>query len=131
MNVLRVTWGMSALVWAGVLVLSCMWWGLPAAFVAIAFLLAPDLSLIGAFAEKGRLKTNYVRLYNSLHNMTMPVVLLGLGVLLFFLTGGFNGGLWQLAIAGLAWFVHIAADRALGFGLRATDGSIIPVGFTL
>lgn len=131
MNMLRVTWGMSAFVWAGVLVLSCMWWGLPATIVAIIFVLVPDLSLIGAFAEKGRMKTNHVRLYNSLHNMTMPVVLLGLGILLFFLTGGFNGGLWQLAIAGLAWFVHVAADRALGFGLRAPDGTMIPVGYTI
>lgn len=128
---LRVTWGMSAFVWAGVLVLCCLWWGWSAVAVAIVFGLLPDVALIGAFAEKGRLKTDRVRLYNSLHNMTMPVVMLGLGILLFLVTGGFTEGLWQLALAGLAWFVHVAVDRALGFGLRAPDGSMIPVGYVM
>ena len=34
---------------------------------------------------------------------------------------------WPIALAGLAWFVHVAADRAFGYGLRDADGRIIPV----
>ena len=35
------------------------------------------------------------------------------------------------ALAGAAWFVHIAADRAFGYGFRDADGDIIPVGSVL
>lgn len=128
MGMLRVTWGMSAAVWFVVIVLCCVWWGWPATAVAVIFGLMPDLSLIGAFAEQGRLKPERVRLYNKLHTMTVPIVMLAAGLAVFLLTGGYEGGFWPLALAGLAWFVHIAADRAFGYGFRAADGSIIPVG---
>lgn len=123
----RVTWGMSALVWLGVLVLCCVWWGWPATAVAVVFGVLPDISLIGAFAGEGKLKPGRVRFYNALHTMTAPILLLAVGIAVLLLTGGFESGFWLIGIVGLAWFVHIAADRALGFGLRAPDGSIIPV----
>lgn len=125
MGFLRVTWGMSAAVWFVMIILCCVMWGWPAVIIAVVFGLLPDVSLIGAFAEHGRLKPERVKLYNTLHTMTVPLVLLALGVIIFVITGGFENGFWQLALAGLAWFVHIAADRAFGFWLRNADGSIM------
>lgn len=128
MSLLRVTWGMSAAVWFVVLVLACVWWGWPATCVAVVFGLLPDVSLIGGFAEQGRLKPERVRLYNTLHTMVVPIVMLAAGVVLFIATGAYESGFWGLALAGLAWFVHIAADRAFGFGFRDSNGEILPVG---
>lgn len=123
----RVTWGMSALVWIIVGAMWCVWWGLPAIAVAIVFLILPDISLIGAFAERGRLHPNRVAFYNLMHNVAVPAALIVVGVAIFLITGGIEHGFWGIAFAGLAWFVHIALDRVFGFGLRAEDGSIIPV----
>lgn len=125
MGFLRLTWGMSAAVWFVMIVLCCVMWGWPAATIAIIFGILPDISLIGAFAERGRLKPSKVKFYNTMHTMTIPVIMLIVGVILFFLTGAFPDGFYGLALAGLAWFVHIAADRTLGFGPRAADGTIV------
>ncbi len=35
-------------------------------------------------------------------------------------------GLASLEIFGLAWLSHIVVDRAIGYGLRAPDGTIKP-----
>lgn len=124
----RVTWGMSAAVWLIVIVIVCNSWGWPAIGLAILFGVLPDIALIGAFgAERGKLKPERVRFYNIMHSMYIPMPMVIVGIAIFFVTGGFESGFWALAIAGLAWFVHIAADRAFGFGFRDTDGSIIPV----
>lgn len=123
----RVVWGMTALLWFIITVLWCVWFGWAAAAVVVVFAILPDLTLIGGFAERGRLKPSRVRLYNAAHNAIAAVCLLALGLAIFFITGGMDGGLWWIGLAGLAWFVHIAADRAFGFGLRAPDGHIIPV----
>ncbi|MCW2288000.1 DUF4260 family protein [Leucobacter luti] len=123
----RAMWGMSALVWVVVAVLWCVWWGWPAIFVVVVFGLLPDVALVGAFAERGKLKPSRVSFYNALHNVAVPAALILVGFVVLFVTGGIATGSWGIALAGLAWFVHIAADRALGFGLRAADGSIIPV----
>ncbi|MFD5600941.1 DUF4260 family protein [Leucobacter sp. NPDC058333] len=131
MNFMRLSWGMGAAVWFVVIVLVCVALGPAAVVVAIVFGLGPDLSLLGAFAERGRLKPGRVRLYNTVHTMTIPIALLVIGLITFFITGGVDGGFVYIALAGAAWFVHIAADRAFGFGFRDSDGSIIPVGFTI
>ncbi len=127
MGFLRLTWGMSAAVWFVVLVLACIWWGWPATAVAVIFGALPDIALIGAFAGQGCLKPERVRLYNTLHTMTLPIILLAAGLVVFLVTGGYESGFWPIALAGLAWFVHVAADRAFGYGLRDADGRIIPV----
>ena len=119
---------MSAVMWGAFVVVGCVAFGWNAVFVAAFFGLMPDIALIGAFVERGRLKPERVKLYNTLHTMTYPVVLLALGIAVFALTGWVNGGFWPLALAGASWFVHIAVDRAFGFGFRDTDGSILPVG---
>lgn len=131
MNFMRVSWGMSALVWFGFIVLACVALGWPAVGIAVLFAVLPDVALIGGFAEQGRLKSERVRLYNTLHSMPVPIAMLVLGAVVFFITGGFDGGFWPLALAGAAWFVHIAADRAFGYGFRDADGDIIPVGSAL
>lgn len=119
---------MSAAVWLVVIVLGCISWGWPAATVAIIFGALPDIALIGAFSGvQGKLKPERVNFYNVMHSMYIPMPILIVGIAIFFFTGGYESGFWAIAIAGLAWFVHIAADRAFGFGFRDTDGSIIPV----
>ncbi|WP_336991463.1 DUF4260 family protein [Leucobacter sp. VD1] len=131
MNFMRVSWGMSAFVWFGFIVLTCVALGWPAVGIAVLFGALPDVALIGGFAQQGRLKPERVKFYNTLHSMPVPIAMLVLGAVAFFITGGFDGGFWPLALAGAAWFVHIAADRAFGFGFRDADGSIIPVGSVL
>lgn len=131
MNPVRVSWGMSGAVWLVMAIMCCVYWGWPAIGITVLFGLVPDLPLIGGFIEKGRLNPNRVKLYNTLHVTTIPVAMLVLGIVVLFLTGGFDTGFWPLALAGVAWFVHIAADRAFGFGLRDADGSMLPVGVEL
>ena len=128
MNALRASWGMSAFVWTGFLVVSCFALGWQAAVVIVVFLLLPDLPLIGGFAEKGKLKPERVDFYNTMHTMTYPIILLVAGAVVFYFTGWLDGGFWGAALAGAAWFVHLAADRAFGFGFRDSRGRVIPVG---
>lgn len=123
----RVIWGMTAALWLVIAVLWCVWFGWGAAAVAIVFAILPDVALLGAFAAPGKLRPERVSFYNTMHSVPIAVGVLAVGVAVFLLTGGINGGIWAVGLAGLAWFVHIAADRAFGFGLRAADGSIIPV----
>lgn len=123
----RVIWGMSALLWLVITVLWCAWFGWPAVLVALLFAVLPDIALVGAFASPGKLKPERVAFYNTMHNAIIAVAVLAAGFALFLATGGMDGGIWVVGLAGLAWFVHIAADRAFGFGRRDTDGSIIPV----
>lgn len=122
----RVVWGMSALLWLIITVLWCVWFGWPAATVAVVFGILPDVALIGAFASKGILKPERVGFYNLMHNTFVAVGVIAIGFAVFLMTGGMDGGTWSIGLAGLAWFVHIAVDRAVGFGRRAPDGSVIP-----
>ena len=79
------------------------------------------VSLIGAFANVGKLRPERVKFYNLLHTVTIPVVLTLAGCALAVLTQNFT-----VLLVGLAWFTHIAVDRTCGFRLRAADGSIRP-----
>jgi hypothetical protein len=75
-----------------------------------AFGAAPDLALfagIGAGLAKGQLHPRAVPLYNALHRFPGPVILA-------FVPG--------FLLAALAWGLHIAIDRAVGYGLRSPDG---------
>jgi hypothetical protein len=87
------------------------WWQLA------AFGLGPDLALFagaGSGLERGQLHPRAVPLYNALHRFRGPVILLAAAPV------GLVGSGWF--IGGLAWALHIAIDRALGFGLRTPDG---------
>src|SRR5688572_10833532 len=78
------------------------WWHV-AAFAA-----APDLALllgISSGLAPGQLHPRAVPAYNALHRFWGPALLTPL-----------------LPVAGLAWALHVAFDRAVGFGLRTRDG---------
>lgn len=94
-------------------------WGATGVIFAAAVL--PDISLIGAFATEGKLKPQRVRLYNFLHAVTLPSGLALIGCVVAASTQDFTALLFALA-----WFTHIAVDRACGYRLREPDGSIRP-----
>ncbi len=86
------------------------WWQL------VAFAIAPDLALVfgaGPGLERGQLHHRAVPLYNTVHRLWVPAILVVLMVLLQ--SPGWLAG-------GLAWIAHIAFDRSLGFGLRSPEG---------
>lgn len=71
----------------------------------VLLLLAPDLGMIGYFANP-RLGS-YT--YNAVHFYGMPVILAALAL----------AGQWPLGVQlALIWFAHIGMDRVLGFGLK-------------
>lgn len=115
---------MSAAVWLVVLVMCCFWWGEQAILIAVVVGLLPYATLIGSFAERGRMKTERVRLHNAAFGIGAPMALLAIGIVTLLLTGGFESGTWSVGIAGLAWFVNNAAYRAFGFGPRLDDGTL-------
>jgi hypothetical protein len=81
-----------------------------------AFGAMPDIALFAGFGTglaQGRLHPRAVPLYNALHRFAGPVAL---GVLAAAFLGA--GSL----VGALAWAVHIAVDRAVGYGLRTPDG---------
>ncbi|TXS44339.1 DUF4260 family protein [Streptomyces sp. OR43] len=84
--------------------------------------IAPDLTLLvgpSGPREPGQLPRGKVPAYNLAHRPIVP--LLGL-IVVPFLPGdgpGANVGLFTFA---LGWLLHIASDRALGYGLRTADG---------
>ena len=77
----------------------------------------PDLALllgIGRDLAPGQLHPRAVPLYNALHHPAGPLALAAVVAL------GLLATPW-LATAG-AWAVHIAIDRAVGYGLRTPEG---------
>ena len=75
----------------------------------LVLILVPDLSMLGYL--KG--KRTGAATYNVAHTYASPIALLGVGILL-------NFGL-ATALA-LIWITHIAVDRALGYGLKSSEG---------
>lgn len=73
--------------------------------VFIVLVLAPDLGMLGYVADT-RLGA---ATYNLLHTSTPPLLLAVVGVL--------TGNNLLITVA-LIWLAHIAADRAMGFGLK-------------
>ncbi|MEU0439724.1 MULTISPECIES: DUF4260 family protein [unclassified Streptomyces] len=82
-------------------------------------LVAPDLVFLRPSAlppvPPGILPPDNVPLYNRLHDPRVAAGLLATGALTASRT---------LLLAGLGWTVHIAADRAFGYGTRRADGAI-------
>lgn len=94
--------------------------GWPIGGTILVFALAPDLTLIGAFDtdRPGRLRPGRVAAYNAAHRLWAPLALAAIGAFVSL----------EVFAAALAWATHIAVDRAMGYGLRAADGAIRPVG---
>jgi hypothetical protein len=87
------------------------WWQLG------AFGLGPDLALlvgVGSGLARGQLHPRAVPYYNALHRFWGPLALL-----LTAFAADLSAG-W--AIGALAWALHIAIDRTVGYGLRTPDG---------
>ena len=68
----------------------------------------------GAGMAQGQLHSRAVRLYNAAHRFAGPLVLLVAA------SAGLLGLGWL--VGGLAWALHIALDRSLGYGLRDAEG---------
>lgn len=116
----RVAWGVLAallLIW---LVFETAKYGGWVIVAAVAGVVVPDLSFLAGLGgphEHGRMPRRAVPLYNLLHRPVVAVV-----VMLACLIPDSSAVAVPLFNFGLAWLVHIAADRALGFGLRGADG---------
>ena len=86
-------------------------------WLALGFALMPDLGLLagaGRGLEKGQLAPRAVPMYNALHRFAGPVLLAGL------VLAGVLPSVWLAAALG--WALHISIDRAVGYGLRGSDG---------
>ncbi|OBR63595.1 hypothetical protein A7K91_06510 [Paenibacillus oryzae] len=68
-------------------------------------LLAPDLSILGyAISKKAG-----ARIYNAVHTITTPLLLL---------LAGFVFSIDVLLMLGFIWIAHIGMDRMAGYGLK-------------
>jgi hypothetical protein len=82
-----------------------------------AFAVAPDIALfygVGPGLAKGQLYPRAVGLYNGLHRFWGPLAL-GMLAVASLIPGGY-------LVGALTWAFHIALDRAIGYGLRGSDG---------
>lgn len=98
-------------------VLAGLWIAGAGAWQLWGFLVAPDLALlfgIGRGLRPGQLHPRAVPLYNVLHSLAGPALLLVAAVWL--------GTAW--AGAGLGWAAHVPFDRSLGYGLRDRSGFV-------
>ena len=77
----------------------------------------PDLALLlggGAGLARGQLHPRAVPLYNGAHRFWAPVALMAAAF------AEVVGPAWF--VGGLAWAMHIALDRTVGYGLRDRHG---------
>jgi hypothetical protein len=92
-------------------------------WTALLGLVGPDLVLfvgIGRPHEPGQLPRVAVPVYNMLHRPWLPLIML----VVVAVDDQTNAQAAPYFVGALAWLAHIALDRALGFNLRARDGSI-------
>ncbi|MFD6568127.1 DUF4260 family protein [Micromonospora profundi] len=84
------------------------WWSLLALFLVF------DLSMLG-YLHGPRLGAFC---YNLAHSYTLPAALAAVAVT----AAAFHDQIAWLGILAAAWAFHIAVDRALGYGLKTTEG---------
>jgi hypothetical protein len=114
-TVARLGWGAAAVAMLAGTVLQVQDHG--GGWLALGFALMPDLGLFAGMQrglQKGQLAPRAVPIYNALHRFVGPVVLAALTL------AGVFPALWLSAALG--WALHIAIDRAVGYGLRGADG---------
>jgi len=89
------------------------WWVFP------VFALGPDLAFLAGIGqmgslERGQMPARAVPVYNALHRIWGPLVL---GLL------AAAGAVPPVLLVGaLVWGFHVFFDRAVGYGLRTSDG---------
>jgi hypothetical protein len=111
----RAIWGAAAISLLAATVLQVQDHG--GGWLALGFALMPDLGLLAGAAhglEKGQLAPRAVPIYNALHRLAGPAVLASLALT------GVLPSIWLSAALG--WALHISIDRAVGYGLRGSDG---------
>ena len=83
----------------------------------VAFLIMPDLAMLAGIGQPHlprQLPARAVPVYNLLHQPLLPIAVVVIALILPLDLFWF--------VAGLAWFAHIAIDRAVGYGQRTPDG---------
>lgn len=117
----RVAWallGAFLLVWVVFEMVKHVGWVVP---LAVLGFVLPDLSFFvgasGAHAP-GQLPRGTTRVYNLVHRPVVPIVVMAIPAVLAEGPGD-NAAPFTF---GLAWLLHIATDRSLGYGLRTADG---------
>lgn len=111
----RLGWGAAAITLLAGTVLQVQDHG--GGWLALGFIIMPDLALLAGIdrsLQKGQLAPRAVPLYNALHRFVGPAIL---AVLVF---TGVLPTVWLSA--ALAWAFHVSFDRAVGYGLRDSDG---------
>lgn len=111
----RLAWGASAAALLAGTVLQVQDHG--GGWLALGFAIMPDLGLLAGIdknLQKGQLAPRAVPIYNALHRFIGPVILAALAL------SGILPEIWLSAALG--WSLHIAIDRAAGYGLRGSDG---------
>ncbi|MBC9712478.1 DUF4260 family protein [Streptomyces sp. TRM66268-LWL] len=116
----RTAWLAGALFWTAFAIVEGVNHGWPAAAVAFAFFLAPDIALFvdvrgSAGLARGQLSPRAVPYYNAAHWALIPFASI---VAYTFLPVDAPA-----LFAGLCgWLAHISYDRAFGYGLRTKEG---------
>jgi hypothetical protein len=111
----RIAWGAAALSMLAATVLQVQDHG--GGWLALGFALMPDLGLLAGAArglKKGQMAPRAVPIYNALHRFAGPAIIAALALT------GVLPAVWLSAAVG--WALHITIDRAVGYGLRGSDG---------
>lgn len=121
---IRIGWGVATLAVIGFAGFEAVKYG-GWAWAALALgLLGPDLTLLAGLGAdpdehgNGRLAPRAVPAYNLVHRALLPMLLIAIVAVLPIPHSQFVP--WF--VLGLAWFGHIAVDRAAGYRLRDADG---------
>lgn len=101
---------MAALAVVAIVVLYPAWW-----WMILAAFLAFDLSMVGYIrsAKAGAVS------YNLVHNYAFPAVV---GILALVTQGWSTAASTALGVLACAWAFHVGVDRALGYGLKTSEG---------
>jgi hypothetical protein len=121
----RSLWGTAAVSLLAATIVEMVSHGGAAIWAGLAGLIGPDLAFligVGQPNQPGLLPARAVPAYNLLHRVWLPVIMLAAAIA----ADPSHGHAAPYVTASLGWLAHIALDRALGFRLRAADGSIRP-----